>query len=205
MTQVLIISPSRAVRAGLRALLAEGGAEVAGEAPSFARVDLASADAVLLADESQLADAEQALREHARPLALVVLAERPQVAAALRDMPLAGWAVVPQDSGPAELAAAIAAAAQGFAALPVAMARRAIASGPPGAGLAAPSAEPLTPREREILQLLGQGLSNKMIARDLGVSDHTVKFHVSSIYAKLGAANRAEAVNLGARLGLVAL
>ncbi len=65
--------------------------------------------------------------------------------------------------------------------------------------------EPLTAREREVLDLLGRGLSNKKIARDLKISEHTVKFHVSSIYAKLGAENRAEAVSLGARLGLISL
>jgi DNA-binding NarL/FixJ family response regulator len=65
--------------------------------------------------------------------------------------------------------------------------------------------EPLTAREREVLGLVGRGLSNKMIARDLRISEHTVKFHVSSIYAKLGAASRTEAVAVGARLGLISL
>ena len=63
----------------------------------------------------------------------------------------------------------------------------------------------MTPREREVLGLLGRGLSNKMIARDLQISEHTAKFHVSSIYAKLGVASRTEAVSLGARLGLILL
>ena len=65
--------------------------------------------------------------------------------------------------------------------------------------------EALTARETEVLQLLAQGLANKQIAVLLSISEHTVKFHVSSIYAKLGAANRTEAVRLGARQGLILL
>jgi NarL family two-component system response regulator YdfI len=55
------------------------------------------------------------------------------------------------------------------------------------------------------LQLLAQGLANKQIAISLGISEHTVKFHVSSLYAKLGATNRTEAVRLGIQSGLVLL
>lgn len=65
--------------------------------------------------------------------------------------------------------------------------------------------DPLTERELEVLQLLAQGMANKQVALKLGISEHTVKFHVSSIYTKLGAANRTEAVSLGVRKGLVIL
>jgi DNA-binding NarL/FixJ family response regulator len=65
--------------------------------------------------------------------------------------------------------------------------------------------EPLSAREREVLALLGRGLSNKLIARELHISEHTVKFHVSSLYAKLRVSNRAEAVSQGARRGLISL
>lgn len=65
--------------------------------------------------------------------------------------------------------------------------------------------EPLTKREREVLQMLAAGLGNKEIAAKLNISDHTVKFHVGSILGKLGAASRAEAVALGIRRGLVLL
>lgn len=63
--------------------------------------------------------------------------------------------------------------------------------------------ERLTPREVEVLEQLAQGLTNKQIARTLGISEHTVKYHISAIYAKLGAMNRAEAVRIGARRGYV--
>jgi DNA-binding NarL/FixJ family response regulator len=56
-----------------------------------------------------------------------------------------------------------------------------------------------------VLQLLAQGMANKQIAMKLAISEHTVKFHVSSIYTKLGAANRTEAVRLGVRRGLILL
>jgi DNA-binding NarL/FixJ family response regulator len=65
--------------------------------------------------------------------------------------------------------------------------------------------DPLTDRETEVLQLLAQGMANKQIAMKLAISEHTVKFHVSSIYTKLGAANRTEAVRLGVRRGLILL
>jgi len=68
-----------------------------------------------------------------------------------------------------------------------------------------PPATPLTPRELEVLRLLADGASNKMIAHKLGISEHTVKFHVTSILSKLNAGTRTEAVTLGIRQGLVYL
>jgi two-component system, NarL family, nitrate/nitrite response regulator NarL len=64
-------------------------------------------------------------------------------------------------------------------------------------------ADPLTPREVEVLELLAEGLPNKAIAVRLGVSDKTVKFHVAAISGKLGAANRTDAVRRGVRRGLI--
>lgn len=63
----------------------------------------------------------------------------------------------------------------------------------------------LTPREIEVLEMLGSGLGNKAIAKRLHISDHTVKFHVSSIFGKLGVSSRTEAVTVGVRLGLIML
>ena len=65
--------------------------------------------------------------------------------------------------------------------------------------------EALTPREMDVLEMLAEGLSNKMIAHRLSISDHTAKFHVNSILAKLHAGTRTEAVTRGIRLGLIKL
>jgi two-component system nitrate/nitrite response regulator NarL len=93
----------------------------------------------------------------------------------------------------------------GVPALDAAM--RAVAAGlivrapaPDGFGPARPL---LTPRELEILGCLGDGLSNKAVARRLGISQHTVKFHLEAVFAKLGANSRAEAVAKGLRGGLL--
>ena len=75
---------------------------------------------------------------------------------------------------------------------------------------AQPSARPdpdaaLTPREREVLELMAEGASNKMIARALGISVHTAKFHVGSVIDKLDATGRTDAVAHAARLGVIRL
>jgi DNA-binding NarL/FixJ family response regulator len=63
----------------------------------------------------------------------------------------------------------------------------------------------LTPREVEVLSLMAEGVGNKEIAWRLSISEHTVKFHISSIFAKLNATSRTEAVTLGIRQGLIPL
>lgn len=70
---------------------------------------------------------------------------------------------------------------------------------------AAPAAEGLTAREREVLGHVAEGLSNKLIAHRLGISEHTVKFHVNAVMARLGAQSRTEAVVRAARRGLLVL
>ena len=70
---------------------------------------------------------------------------------------------------------------------------------------ALPSAGELTAREREVLYLMAEGLPNKTIALRLGISEHTVKFHVNAILSKLGARSRTEAVTRATRMGLILL
>ena len=66
-----------------------------------------------------------------------------------------------------------------------------------------PPVESLTPREHNVLALVADGLSNRDIATALAISDHTVKFHLASIFGKLGVSTRTEAVQRGLRLGII--
>ncbi len=65
--------------------------------------------------------------------------------------------------------------------------------------------EPLTPREHEVLSLVADGLRNREIAERLGITEHTVKFHLAAVFGKLGATSRTDAVRRGFRLGLIQL
>ena len=171
----------------------EIGVRVVGEAASPAGLAFSEADVVLLMDEELLEEAAIAVAEDGTQ-ALVVISEEDHVVSRLRALPLKGWGIVPPDAPPEELEIAVSAAAQGLIVLQV-----------PAASSVEELSEPLTAREREVLDLLGRGLSNKLIARELHISEHTVKFHISSLYAKLGVNNRAEAVSQGARHGLISL
>jgi two-component system nitrate/nitrite response regulator NarL len=106
-----------------------------------------------------------------------------------------------RDADASRMAAALQAAAQGLVVVDEPLADGALRRRPTGESLV----EPLTPRETEVLQLLGHGLSNRAIAGRLAISEHTAKFHVNAILGKLGAQSRAEAVAQGVRLGLLLL
>ncbi len=113
-------------------------------------------------------------------------------------------AVLPPRASAEEIIAAIEAAATGLivthpdtvgALLPVPSASKRAA--------ATIARQPLTPRESEVLGMIAEGLGNKIIAARLGISEHTVKFHIASIFAKLDAGSRTEAVTIGVRQGLI--
>jgi DNA-binding CsgD family transcriptional regulator len=78
-----------------------------------------------------------------------------------------------------------------------------VSRGPPN--VAAPADIELTPRERDVLLMMAEGASNKTIARRLGISVHTAKFHVGSLLDKLDATGRTDAVAHAARLGVINL
>lgn len=74
-----------------------------------------------------------------------------------------------------------------------------------GPAVAAPPTGALSPREVDVLLLVARGLGNKEIAAELGITTHTVKFHLAAVLEKLGVRSRTEAVSLGMRRGLVPL
>lgn len=157
-------------------------------------------DVVLWDVGLRLSSAEARLE--APELGAPVLALVPDEAAAELALAAGARGALFRDAAPSALLAALHAVAEGLAVFeptlsPVRVAPR--ASAPPS------GPEPLTPREREVLALLAEGLSNKAIADRLSISEHTAKFHVNAVLAKLGVQRRTEAVVRAARLGWVTL
>ena len=112
--------------------------------------------------------------------------------------PVRAW--LPLDATPMQIGAAVTAAASGLIAFTTTQAGSILPSLEADSGY---PIEALTPREREVLRMLADGLANKQIAGELHISDHTVKFHVASILSKLGVGSRTEAVRIGIRRGLI--
>ncbi len=201
MTRVAIVAARAVWRAGLQSLLAsEPALRIVGAFADASVIDgLAGPeiDVLLLQADPQPPDFEDALL-HLPPCVLLTGGRDPgALAEALR----AGVrAVLPGDAPPEQSAAAIAAVAAGLAVLsPDDL--PAILAGPRPSQETLP--ETLTPREIDVLRRMADGLSNKQIAAALHISDHTVKFHISSIMGKLEAGSRTEAVMRGIRRGLV--
>lgn len=119
---------------------------------------------------------------------------------------LRAWGVLSADAGEDELAAGILAVAEGLwvGAPGLVEGLMRLPKGEESLGEES-LIEPLTAREMEVLQNMAAGLANKQIALALSISEHTVKFHLSSLYAKLGVSSRTEAVRRGIELGLISL
>jgi DNA-binding NarL/FixJ family response regulator len=137
---------------------------------------------------------------------IVRFAEQRELIDALRE---GADVVLPSSADEATIRLGIEAALAGYSLLPAPALRKLMdALGPPpGARHAGDDDGPprLSPREREVLQLVAEGASNKLIARRLGISYYTVKFHVAAILDKLDSTGRADAVAQAARLGLILL
>ncbi|GAB4482558.1 MAG: response regulator transcription factor [Anaerolineae bacterium] len=215
--RVLVVASDPLARAGLSTLLvAEAGWVVVGgvsAGPDLpADVDLYRPDVILwdagweLDDDAleQLRARLAALEEIDVPLILLV----PDAGAA-PDLWLPGVrALLLRDAAAEPIMAALEAAAQGLVTLDPALADALLERVAPAAGVDAltePLTEPLTAREIEVLQLMAEGLSNRAIALQLGISVHTVKFHINAILGKLNAGSRTEAVVRATRLGLILL
>lgn len=220
MIRVFIIAASPVARAGLETLLAARGMEVVGGAATIEAASEGFSGALSEAvpddiPEVVLVDAEgksassfvDSIISSGLPseAAVVILAD--SMSPAISTQALRGGirSVLPRDISPDQLAASLQAVAAGLVVLHSAALADGFLVRPVPARSVDELVEPLTPREREVLQMLAGGLANKEIAAKLGISEHTVKFHVTAILGKFGATSRTEAVSLGIRQGLVLL
>ena len=207
MIRVLVVDDHAVVREGLRAFLElQDGVEVVGEAADGAeglaaaerlRPDVVLMDLVMPGLDGLAA--MRALRERlpaTRAIVLTSFLDDDKLLPALR-AGAAGYLL--KNAPPAEVVRAVRAAHSGEAVLDPVVAARLLEE-------LARDAEPLdrlTPREREVLVLLGRGFPNKRIAQDLGLSEKTVKTHVGHVLAKLGVSDRTQAAVVAVRAGLV--
>jgi DNA-binding NarL/FixJ family response regulator len=203
MPTIAIFASESACRGALESVARAVGTLIdgAGEVAALRRLLDRRAVEIVLADGLAAEDLAALVAQRHAPR-FVVLAESD----AAIDLVLAGAAaVLPRGADAEMIAGAVNLAAQGLRLLPelVLDRLRALAGADPAAS---PDETPdLTPREREVLAAMADGASNKVIARRLGISFHTAKFHVASILAKLDAETRTEALARAARLGLVML
>ncbi|HEY2724876.1 MAG TPA: response regulator transcription factor [Pseudonocardiaceae bacterium] len=201
--RLLLVDDHEMVRTGLRTFLElQDDMEVVGEAGSGERAlalvaalrpDIVLLDLVLPGMSG--VQTAQRLREQHPDVKVVVLTSfsgQESVLPAVR-AGVAGYLL--KDVGPAELATALRSVHDGGAPLHPRVAATVMQS--------VTERDPLTAREREVLRLIGRGLSNRLIARELVLSEKTVKAHVSGVLAKLGVADRTQAALMAVRDGLV--
>jgi len=206
MIRVAVAGASDVARAGIAALASSvDGIDVVGRSSDpdeLAQLIASAAPDVVLVDVDPNGDDDASrwllpLGDGLQSPAIVVLSDEPADGRPFRRH--GAWASLPRRAGVAEVDAAIRAVVAGLVVMhPDALEQpAAVRGGIDGAVL--------TPREMEVLSMLAAGLPNKSIAKKLGVSAHTVKFHVGSIMAKLHASSRTEAVTDGIRRGLIFL
>lgn len=205
MITVLVVAPTARARTGLAAQLGRHRTiqtlVASPDLPLAEQIDAVRPD-VLLAETTPDA-ALAALALPADPPAVVLVASDAHgllESGRLRDG-IAG--VVPPHATSDELRATVEAAAAGLVVLHRDVARDLRWRAAGGDVVPRVGGEALTPREVEVLEMLAEGLANKAIAVRLGISDHTVKFHVAAILERLGVESRAEAVAVGIRRGLI--
>jgi len=197
--RVLLNVSSPALRAGLRALLSSDKTiKIVNDSldeENEADVVITSASHVSFADASTRLGTSNGVDPDSSAAILLLSDDQLNVREMRRLFRV--WGVLPSDASADELTAAVHALSQGLIVGTSTLLFES-ESEPLERG-------PLTERESEVLGLLAKGLANKQIAVALGISEHTVKFHVSSIYTKLNVTNRTEAVRAGLRGGWIAL
>jgi len=191
MIQVHVAASQAVVRAGLESVISSSGTL------SLA-IDELTADVVLASLNHLTDDGITTFSGYSVPVVLLAeVADAPLLYAALRSNIRA---VLSPEASPEEIVAAVTGAAAGLVTLqPAGLELLSHGTRPLSDALD----DPLTPRELEVLAMLAEGISNKMLAYRLGISEHTVKFHITSILTKLRAGSRTDAVMQGIRRGLI--
>lgn len=194
MIRVLLDVASPALRAGLRALLSSERTIKVMASPDSLN-DENEADVIITSARLGYASFSN-IEADSVSAGILFLSDAPLNVPEVRRS-VRVWGILPTDASSEELTAAVQALSQG------------LVVGAPSLLFETENEPhergPLTERETEVLGLLARGLANKQIAAALGISEHTVKFHVSSIYQKLNVTNRTEAVRAGLRGGWIAL
>jgi len=208
-TTVLIVAPTAAARASLAAVVGASKTlrPVVGAADLSLPEEIAAAQYdVLLVDLGSERAAAWLRNLGAEPLppAIVLLTEEARRTLGAEALRAGVRALLPRRASGEEIIAAIEAVATGLIVIhpDTVGALQLVPSASKRAG-AVIARQPLTPREIEVLGMIAEGLGNKIIAGRLGISEHTVKFHIASIFVKLNAGSRTEAVTIGVRQGLI--
>ncbi len=202
MIRVTIVSPNHALRVGLREMLgSHTGISVTGEAVNLDGVNENEIEVLVLASVSSVP-----LLTGKKEYAVLFLTDDVDEVRPLLNSNVRAWGVLSAEATEDELVAAILAAGEGLWVGAPSLIGELMRFPRIGESTSEDSLiEPLTAREKEVLQLMAQGLANKQIALSLSISEHTVKFHLSSLYTKMGISSRTEAVRRGIELGLISL
>lgn len=200
--RVLLAAASAVRRAGLESLLKNApGVKLAGSLQNLANITFHFHE---LQPDVLLADLDAASGFGPASLPTVALVDEPDANWTAQALLSGVKAIIPRDAELQEIIPAIHAAHAGFLFLAPEYAQDLLAHVRPPIG-SSDALEELTPREIEILRQLAEGSANREIAVQLRISEHTVKFHISSILNKLDASTRTEAVTLGIRNGLIVI
>jgi two-component system, NarL family, response regulator YdfI len=212
--QVLVSANSAVSRAGLESMVRNSeflqlagavvnasllGSQIRELQPDVILIDLTSDDLEFIEHSLPLASVNS-------PISMVALIDHPEASWIARALHRGVKAILPRNASSAEILWAIQTAKSGLFLLDQETTRQLISRfGSEPRSEPVEFLEELTEREIEVLRKLAEGLGNKQIASSLGISEHTVKFHISSILDKLRASGRTEAVTIGIRMGLVLL
>jgi DNA-binding NarL/FixJ family response regulator len=199
--RVFIVARSPAEQEQLRSRAASTDIAVVGAAESLDAAGAARADVIMFSDVDLLGDGASAT-----PARVIVWTDDEDAVKRVRRSALASWGVVGRAASRSQLQAAIVAVGNGLCVM-----------SPETAGEGSRETaeeieedsdrlvldEPLTARERDVLDMASRGLSNREIGAALGISEHTAKFHLAAIYGKLGVSTRTAAVRRGLRRGII--